>query len=914
MPAEDGDRKNLYDNLRKQGVSEEQIAQVYRDLRGKGYGKEEARRRSQAALKQAKSQAAPQERRGSETSAAPRKSGNEPNFAVQKTVKAKPGLEVGKRAIDWLPPVSPELRRKINRYAFRNGFLITRLHERFDDFVSIFDPTREDRVSFAFMRLLAERKGYRADNPFALSFIDDLDALRDSARVLLGREPRGQESSEEPEGDAASDEVVRALRTREPFALEFLSQFTQRWQMLRLSLRFLEAKLSAGIRALVPEVARVAKDGCRLIASTEAVEQEELDSLLGVVRDTNLSLHPGEKSVKDLTEAEEQFRAAYQNLRTYGHELYPALLKMIASFYDEQDRDPQKRAQILRFLELPEDQILTWEGSQRRRDEEREKALAEQRAKELETLDREKAEKFPTQFAGTLANLAALFPDSGIEKAEQGAYTVPYFVSKVFTHTTLFQTRLADMERLSALDVMGLVMVFHTILDDLLSCVDPYALERIVGRQTLAGDLIALRALWSDAYERLFSPYLDEIREFAREIEGDPEVVKMFRESQRARGIEERVNRLRNRAIRNFGHVIVEDHYEGPRLYELAARLAELLADAGELINADVLAATDPVRRKVAAELASRRIVDYVSRSQASSPEFRPVIRQMRRWIEDRFHESVLDIPQKSQIVFVDFFLGITELYNYLLNDPTSFASDAGHDVVVASTTEADVWLKQTGVPAGGALDTLLTALEEEFPGQYEDSLTGLRNSDYLRSELQKELSNITAHGKPLTFLMIDVDHLTWVNDELGRPQGDDVLKLAAQLIRDTIGEGDIGVRYGGEELLVVIPSDLHAGIVLAERLRCSQEQGVWTRVEMRDVRQLGDRRAAPCGTLSIGVADATGFADLGEAVQRSERALIFAKSTRNAVVFLDPSKGQFLGDPFTSYAEYRQKSGRAFG
>ncbi len=943
MPPEDKEKNTLYENLLKQGVSRQQIERVYRDLREKGYGEEEVRRRTRAALERPKPQPVVRDRRA-EPPPAPVSNASAARRVLparDETLTREAGLnraaasglvslgqerapekqgekqntvgESGKRAIDWLPTVPPWLRRRINRYAYRNGFLITRLLERVEDLLSVFDPAREDLVSAGFMRFLAERKGYQGENPFELSFVDNLDALRDSARSLLGRGPVGTAPAEETGGDARGDDVVRALRSREPFALEFLGEFTQPYEMLRKSLAYLEAKLASGGRARVAETARVVKDGCRLIAVTEAVERDKLDGLFDVVRDVNLSLHPGEQSLSDLTDAEGLFRAAYQNLRKYGHELYPALLKMIASFYDEQDQSPEKRERVLAFLELREEQVLTWESWQRRAREQQEQALAEQRAKELERLEQEKEEKFSIQFEGTLSTLMTLFPDSGIERVDQGEYVLPYFVNRVFTRTTLFQSRLTDMEHLASSDVIGLVMVFHTILDDLLSSMEPYALEKVLGRETLAGELITLRGLWSEVYGRLFDPYLDEVREFAREIEGDARFVKLFRESQRARGIEERINRLRNRVIKGFGHVITEpDHYEGPKLYELAARLAELLADVGRVINQELLGADDPVRAKVAAELASRRLVDFIARSQTSSPDYRPVTRQVRRWIEARHHESVLDIPQKAQIGFIDIFRGVAELYNYLLNDPKSFAAAAGHGVVVSSTAEAERWSRERGARGRGALETLQATLKEEFPGRYVDSMTGLRNKDYFVNELSKKIAKLKAQGKPLTLLMIDIDHFKWVNDELGHPRGDEVLKSTAQLILDNIREGDIGVRYGGEELLVVIPSDLHTGIILAERLRYAQEQAVAGHEAMSDVHQLASASGEPCGTLSLGVADVTGVTDLSRAVEKSDRALYFAKRSRNTVAFVDPSKDPSISDPFTTYSEYREKAGRA--
>jgi diguanylate cyclase (GGDEF)-like protein len=938
MPSEDKDKITLYENLLKRGVPKEQIERVYRDLREKGYGEEEARRRSRAAVDRLRTQPSLRDRRVEAPASipppvhkAPAREGQFQRNAgpVREGVAGlvslgmerspekppqppKPSPEGGKRAIDWLPTVPRWLRRRINRYAYRNGFLITRFLERVEDLLSVFDPTREDLVSIPFMRFLAERNGYLGQNPFDLSFVDDLDALRDSARTLMGRGSLGEASAEEPAGEARGDDVVRLLRSREPFVLEFLGEFTQPYEMLRKSLAFLEAKLASGARVRVAEIARVVKDGCRLIAVTEAVEKDKLEALFDVVRDANLSLHPGEWSVSEQAEAEGLFRAAYQNLKKYGHELYPALLKMIASFYEENDRSPDKRERVLAFLELREDQVLTWEAWQRRAREQREKMLAEQQAKELERLEQEKAEKFSLLFEGTLSTLMSLFPDSGIERMDQGEHVLPYFVNRVFTRTTLMQSRLTDIEQLAASDVVGLIMVLHSILDDFLSSVEPYALEMALGRETLAGELINLRRLWSEAYPRLFDPYLDEIREFAREIGGEARLVKIFRESQRARGIEERINRLRNRMIKGFGHVITEpDHYEGPKLYALASRLAEMLTDIGRVVNQELLGADDPVRRKVAAELASRRLVDFVARSQTSSPEYRPVTRQVRRWVEARYHESVLDIPQKAQVAFFDVFRGISDLYNYLLNDPKSFASTGGHGVFVASSGEAERWSRERSARGRGSLETLQATLKEEFPGRFVDSLTGLRNKEYFLNELTKKLSKLKAQGKSLTFLMIDLDHFKWINDELGHPRGDDVLTSTGQLILDNVREGDIGVRYGGEELLVVIPSDLHTGIILAERLRYAQEQEVSGRESMADVHALATTNGEPCGTLSIGVADVTAVTDLARAVEKSDKALYFAKRSRNIVAFLDPSKDQSIGDPFTTYSEYRERAGR---
>ena len=82
----------------------------------------------------------------------------------------------------------------------------------------------------------------------------------------------------------------------------------------------------------------------------------------------------------------------------------------------------------------------------------------------------------------------------------------------------------------------------------------------------------------------------------------------------------------------------------------LAARLVEMLADVGQFINQDLLAAEDPLHRKVAAELGNHAVGGYVGRSQTSSPDYRPVTRQIRRWIEARFHESSWTSPRRRRL------------------------------------------------------------------------------------------------------------------------------------------------------------------------------------------------------------------------------------------------------------------------
>jgi diguanylate cyclase (GGDEF)-like protein len=907
------DNQDLYKKLIAKGVSQQEIEKVYRDLRRRGYGEEEARRRSGAILAKMKGRRDLAERRSSARLEIqmPREIAEQRRiWGRLLAVEEDDSPDQKRRAMDWLPPIPPGLRRRINRWAFRNGLSIARVGELWGDFLAIFSKNRKDYVSRKFLELLGRRRGFLTSNPFEYSLIDTLDALRHASRRLLGADRPGRRLAERELAKAIEEEVKKSLSLREPFGLEFFGLFADSQEMLRLSLAYVEASLKTDMRVEVSALARVVKEGYRLIMQTEGIEQEQLEALFTTVKEVNLAHDRGAGIPAELTEAQSLFQSAFINLSVFKRELYPALLKMIAAFYEPEDEGEEKKARIYTFLELKDDMILAYAGYQARLAEMREKALKEQKERELARLEQEKREKFSFRFEGTLSTLSSLFPESGVDRIEQGEYVLPYFANRVFNKHPVLQRRQQDLENVAAGDVMGLVMIVHMIVDDLIDSVDGYALAKVLARDELGETVADLREEWKTAFDRLFEPYLDEIRQLSRETSGDPRYVKIFRESLRARSIEERANQLRNRAIKNFGHLVAaREVSDVPKLFELAERLNALLAEIGEGINPELIDAADPLRRKLFEDLGKTPVVDFENRTQVSSPEYRPVTRQVRRYIEARYRQTAERIPQISQVVFFDVFRGIADLYTYLLNDKKSFAAQAGHQLIVAGGEEKRAWILEKEERGRESLLLLQSRLTEDFPGQFVDELTGLKNKNYFVSELPAKLARLKAQGKPLTMLMIDIDHFKWVNDELGHQEGDGVLTETAGMILDNIREGDLAVRYGGEEILVVIPAELHTGIILAERLRFTQEQNLLLKGAFTGVKVIGDERKEPCGTLSIGVFDASGVKDPGEGVERADKALYAAKRTRNAVIFVDPGKENAGGEPYSTYTEYRRKA-----
>ena len=101
------------------------------------------------------------------------------------------------------------------------------------------------------------------------------------------------------------------------------------------------------------------------------------------------------------------------------------------------------------------------------------------------------------------------------------------------------------------------------------------------------------------------------------------------------------------------------------------------------------------------------------------------------------------------------------------------------------------------------------------------DALTGLANRRRMQAVLARELDRGRRFDTPVGLVLLDVDDFKKVNDTFGHQQGDDVLRKAAGVLRAVSREIDEPARYGGEELVVVVPqTSLDGAVHLAERIR----------------------------------------------------------------------------------------------
>jgi diguanylate cyclase (GGDEF)-like protein len=156
-----------------------------------------------------------------------------------------------------------------------------------------------------------------------------------------------------------------------------------------------------------------------------------------------------------------------------------------------------------------------------------------------------------------------------------------------------------------------------------------------------------------------------------------------------------------------------------------------------------------------------------------------------------------------------------------------------------------------------------------------EDALTGVANRRRFAQRLAAEMEVALASGQPLTVAVADLDHFKIINDRLGHLVGDKALSEIAALMRRACRPSDLVARIGGEEFALIIPGMAReAGLALCERLRAAVEQHEWARVQP-------DLSV----TLSIGLAQWDGSADVDELLQAADMQLYRAKRAgRNQV------------------------------
>lgn len=167
------------------------------------------------------------------------------------------------------------------------------------------------------------------------------------------------------------------------------------------------------------------------------------------------------------------------------------------------------------------------------------------------------------------------------------------------------------------------------------------------------------------------------------------------------------------------------------------------------------------------------------------------------------------------------------------------------------------------------------------------DDLTGLKNAVYFWDYLDRMVKKSIKKGGPLSLVIVDLDNFKTVNDSFGHMFGDEVLKEAAQILKNTLGKRGLIARYGGEEFVVVLPNtDEDRAFVVAERMR----RALGEREFSRDDKTFFISTSCGVATMILSPHD-----ERNEPIslfERADRALYEAKARGRGMSMIAPRSG----------------------
>ena len=176
-------------------------------------------------------------------------------------------------------------------------------------------------------------------------------------------------------------------------------------------------------------------------------------------------------------------------------------------------------------------------------------------------------------------------------------------------------------------------------------------------------------------------------------------------------------------------------------------------------------------------------------------------------------------------------------------------------------------------------LDAIRDSLNKSEERAKTDTLTGLPNRRALDEFFRKAQMAAMETGETLSILLIDIDHFKRFNDNFGHAIGDQVLRLVANALRERVREIDLPARYGGEELIAVLPGRRACRLQGGRRAHSPLDLGVSDHPPLDRRNSSGHHGFDRGRTISVGEA----MADL---IDRCDRALYLAKKKgRNRVV-----------------------------
>jgi len=158
------------------------------------------------------------------------------------------------------------------------------------------------------------------------------------------------------------------------------------------------------------------------------------------------------------------------------------------------------------------------------------------------------------------------------------------------------------------------------------------------------------------------------------------------------------------------------------------------------------------------------------------------------------------------------------------------------------------------------------------------DGLTNIYNRRFGMDRLKEDFSRVIRDSTSLAVAMVDIDHFKRVNDTYGHLVGDKAIVLVSSIIKGSLRDGDIVVRYGGEEFLIILHgASSEDAVIVCERVRHKVNDSI-----LRD----GDQQIDLAVSIGIAAYPEQNVTKEMELIDRADQALYNAKNNgRNQVV-----------------------------
>ena len=839
------------------------------------------------------------------------------------------------------------VRLKIESYSYSEGFEISGVRQFFSSLFSFLWPSR-DPISYGFLKSLVLDSAYRGD-PEGYSLIRTLLELQKGGETLIkggGFLRRDSDSNFNLRG-----ELTRDLSSWEPAGYRLLINFQKLQPRLMEALEGIRGRFDNQKTVNVFDLTDVVKGVYRITLIVQAdpeVLQERINGAGELIKGLYKRIYSNEERVRQVCARIDQqiadFLGCYARLKWFAGQLYPALLKML-NLFRTQGEVASILGNIYSFIGLDPKEVLVLRASQspglgsRRRSVEKE---VQGTRPEESARQEEQIFNFNEEFRGILTIMDYAFPGCRAQLIREGDYSVLlWFHQKIFSHRDYrgpLVSRRPDFTdllwKISLRDPLAPVIVFHELIGQMLESLNPEAvlslIDPIRGRGTRGREsFMEIRRQWRSAREELLLRYLKEVDYFEKEssLRGQ-EVQNRFLGSSAGRKTIETINQIRNHVIRGYGHVALsmdrKEYFRCRPLYAVVKDLHEFLSELA--IGRDQLSAKNPIA------------LQRFERDDLVELQPGPVLNQIQSYIEALpENRKIIDSPEgEYNRVFLEILFGFTEILDFLLNDERSALRQTGAEMIYAATEERRI---------RNEIDNDQTPLRVDLKKDFEeiDRLTGMfSKNEYLRFMPTLFLQSQQA-GQKLSLVIMDLDRFKAINDTRGHDFGDEILKLAAEVILSSGREEDLAVRFGGDEILVVVKGNAVAALGQAERIRSRYAELLKERfagqleeipVLMAQKELVEKKKTDPLyrggledflerwkgkelGTLSIGVAQGLGrklkapCKDEKELFRRADKILYLAKDSggNRAVAMFDTLEIPLTATEYTDFVEYLEQT-----